>query len=152
MKRGFDSSTFPQVIGKTCKKSFFLWAQTLSISSNFIIFPQHDLLTHKCLLCSLALVCAREYSWTIHALAPFFPTPTSFDTTSTLTTLHPESNGYFSLFLQDYKPDQDLKLFSNSFKLTFQCMPHISVSGPSRMVFEHFWDCFHHENSMSGFL
>ncbi len=94
-------------------------AQALSTSSNSIPFPQHDLLIHKCLLCSLAFGYAREYFWATYALAPFFPTPTSFDTTSSLTTLYFESNGYFPFFLKDYELNQDLELSSNSFKLAF---------------------------------
>jgi hypothetical protein len=53
-------------------------------------------------------------------LAPFSLTPTFSDTTSALTALHLESNGYFSFFLEDYEPNQDLKLSSNSLKLAFQ--------------------------------
>jgi hypothetical protein len=85
-------------------------------------------------------------------LAPFFPTPTSFDTTLTLIALHPESNGYFLLLFGDYKPNKDLKLSSNSFKLTFQRMLHLSIGGLSRIVFEHLRDCFHPEDLASGFI
>jgi hypothetical protein len=35
--------------------------------------------------------------------------------------------------------------------LAFQRMPHLSTSGPSRMVFEHLWDYFHPEDSARGF-
>jgi hypothetical protein len=73
------------------------------------------------------------------------------DTTSTLTTLHFESDGYFPLFFKDYKPNQDFEIVSNSFKLVFQRMPHLSASGLSRMVFEHLWDYFHLEDLVSGF-
>jgi hypothetical protein len=34
-----------------------------------------------------------------------FPTPTSFNTTSTFTDLHIESNKYFPIFLEDYELD-----------------------------------------------
>jgi hypothetical protein len=84
-------------------------------------------------------------------LAPFFPTPTSSDTTSTLTALHPKSNGYFSLFLENYKPDQDLKFSFDYFKSAFQCMPHLSASGPFKMVFEHLQDYFHLKDLANGF-
>jgi hypothetical protein len=36
--------------------------------------------------------------------------------------------------------------------LTSQHMSHLSTSGFFGMVFEHFRDCFHFEDSMSGFL
>ncbi len=49
-----------------------------------------------------------EYFQATYALAPFFLAPTSSNTTSILTTLHLESNGYFLLFLEDYELDQDL--------------------------------------------
>jgi hypothetical protein len=76
----------------------------------------------------------------------------SFDTTTlVLTTLHFELNGYFPFFLEDYELDQDFEPFFDSFKLTFQHMPHLLASGPSRMVFEHIRDCFHPKNSTSGF-
>ncbi len=75
----------------------------------------------------------------------------SFDTTSVLITLHLKSNGYFPFFLKNYELDQDLKLSFNSFKLTFQCMPHLLTSGLFGMVFEHLQNHFHLENSMNGF-
>jgi len=53
---------FPASNRENLQEEFFLQAQTLSISLNFILFSQHDPLTHKCLLCSLALGRAREYS------------------------------------------------------------------------------------------
>jgi len=40
-----------------------------------------------------------------------------FDTTPALIALHPELYGYFLLFFEDYKPDQDLELSFDSFKL-----------------------------------
>ncbi len=125
--------------------------KVLLTNSNSIIFPQHDPPTHKRLFHSLTLGRAREYSQTIYVLAPFSLAPMSFNTTSTLTTLHFESNGYFPLFLEDYEPNQDLKFSSNFFKLVFQHMPQLSTSHLSRMVFEHLWDCFHPEDSVNGF-
>ncbi len=50
---------------------------------------------------------------------PFPPAPTSFDTTSARTTLHPKLDGYFPFFLENYELDQDLKFFFNSLKLAF---------------------------------
>jgi hypothetical protein len=85
---------------------------------------QHDPLAHKRLLYNLIFGHVGEYSRTTRTLAPFSPTPMSSDTTSTLTTLHSELNGYFLFFLEDYKPNQDLELSFNSFKLAFQRMPH----------------------------
>jgi hypothetical protein len=76
----------------------------------------------------------------------------SFDTTSTFITLHLESNGYFLLFLESYEPEQNLELFFDSFKLTLQRMPHLSISGPSRMICEHFQNCFHPKDLANGFL
>jgi hypothetical protein len=137
-------------LGKLAKR-FFLQAQVSSANSNSIPFPQHDPPTHKCFLCSLAFGHAWEYIQTTHALAPFSPTPTSSNTTSTFTTLHFKSDGYFSSFLDDYEPDQDLKLSFYSFKLAFQHMPHLLASGFLGMVFEHISDCFHLEDSTSGF-
>jgi hypothetical protein len=97
--------------------------------------PQHDPRIRKCILCNFIFKCAKEYFQVTHVLAPFTPSPTSFDTTSILITLHPKSNGHFPLFLKDYELDQNFKLSSNSFKLTFQHMLHLSASGPSMMVF-----------------
>jgi hypothetical protein len=85
-------------------------------------------------------------------LAPFFPAPTSFDTTLVFIALHPKSNGYFLFFLEDYELNQDLELSFDSFKLVFQCMPHLSTSGLSKMVFEHLWDCFYSEDSVIEFF
>jgi hypothetical protein len=66
---------------------------------------QHDPLAHKCLLHSLVFRCVGEYSQVAHALAPLFPTPTSFDTTLVFSTLHLQSNGFHLLFLKDYELD-----------------------------------------------
>jgi len=107
----------------------------LAASSNSMPFPQHDLPVHKCFLRNLVLGHAREYLKTTHALAPVFFAPTSFDTALAFTTLHPQSNCCFPLFLEDYEPDQDFKFFSNSFKLTFQHMLHLLVNGHFGMVF-----------------
>jgi hypothetical protein len=84
-------------------------------------------------------------------LAPFPPKPTSFNTALTLTTLHLNLDGYFPLFLENYELDQDFELSSDSFKLAFQRMPHLSISGPFGMVFEHLQDCFHPKDSTNGF-
>jgi hypothetical protein len=75
----------------------------------------------------------------------------SSNTTSALTALHPKLNGYFSLFFEDYKPDQDLELSSDFFKLAFQCMSYLLTSDPSQMIFEHLQDCLHPNDSTSGF-
>ncbi len=77
--------------------------------------------------------------------------PTSSNTTSTFTALHPKSNGYFLFFLEDYEPDQNIKFSSNYFKMAFQHMFHLSASGPSWMVFEHLWDYLHPKYSTNGF-
>jgi hypothetical protein len=118
----------------------------------FVHFPQHDPLAHKRLLCNLVIGCAREYSRTTCALAPLPPTSTSSNTTSVFTALHPKLDGYFLLFLKDYELNQNLELSYDYFKMAFQRMPHQSISGPSRMVFEHLQDCFHLEDSTSGFF
>jgi hypothetical protein len=76
----------------------------------------------------------------------------SFYTTSTFITLHLNLDGYFSLFLEYYKPNQNIELFFDSFKLTSECMPHLLASGPFGMVFEHLWNCFHPEDSTSWFF
>jgi hypothetical protein len=57
------------------------------------------------------------------------------NTTSTLIALQPESDGYFSLFFENYEVDQDLELSSNSFKLVVHHMLHLLTSGG--MVLEH---------------
>jgi hypothetical protein len=85
-------------------------------------------------------------------LAPFSLAPISFDTTLTLTPLHPNLENYFSLILEDYEPNQDLKLFFDSFKLAFQRMRHLLISGFFGMVFEHLQDYFHPKTLASGFL
>jgi len=104
------------------------------------------------LLYSLALGCAEEYFQATSILAPFFLTPMFFDTTSILTVVHLESNGYFLFFLKDYEPNQIFKLSSDSFKLAFQHKPHLLISGSSGMVFEYLQDCFHPKDSTNGFL
>jgi hypothetical protein len=80
-----------------------LQAQALAVSLSLMPFPQHNPLVRKRLLRSLVLGHVGEYFKTTHALAPFFNAPMSFNITLTFTTLHPKSNGYFLLFLEDYK-------------------------------------------------
>jgi hypothetical protein len=120
-------------------------------SLNSVPIPQHDPPTHKRLFCSLVFGRVGEYFKVNCALAPFSHAPTSFDTTTTFITQPFESNGYFPFFFKDYEPDQNLELSSNSFKLTFQCMPHLLASGHFGMVFEHLRIVFI-QNVASGFL
>jgi hypothetical protein len=84
-------------------------------------------------------------------LAPFFSTPTFSETPSTFTTLHSKSNNFFPLFLEDYEPNHNLELSFDSFKLTFQHMSNLSISGHFGMVFEHFYNYFHLEDYTNGF-
>jgi len=81
--------------------------------------PRHDLPAHKRLFHNLAFGCARKYFQVVYTLAPFSPTPTSFDTTLVLFALHLESDGFLPLFLKNYELDQYLKLSSDFFKLAF---------------------------------
>jgi hypothetical protein len=83
----------------------------LAASSSLVPFLEHDPPTHKCFFHNLILGHAREYFKTIHALAPFSPSPTSSNTTLTFIALYPDSDGYFSFFLKNYKPNQNLELF-----------------------------------------
>jgi hypothetical protein len=101
-----------------------------------VLLPRHDPPTHKRLLCSLVFRRVKEYFKGTCTLAPFSLSPTSFNTTSTLTALHLQSHGYFPFFLEDYKLDQNLEISSISFKLAFQRMPHLLASAFG-MVFEH---------------
>jgi hypothetical protein len=135
-KYKFHSMFFSKRLGKLAGKVFF-GTPSFNGKFEFNACSQHDSLVHKCFLCSLILKCAWEYFRATHAFTPFSPTPMSFNTTSTFTTLHNELDGYFLFFLKDYDLNQNFKFFSNSFKLTFQCMPHLLASGFSRMVFEH---------------
>jgi hypothetical protein len=96
-------------------------------------FIQHDPPTHNCLFCSLVLGRVGEYFRIACALAPFLFTPTSFDTTSILMTLHPQM--VFLVFLEDFEPYRDFELSFDSFKLAFQCMPNLSTSGLFRIIF-----------------
>ncbi len=81
-------------------EEFILRAQVFVANSNSMPLPQHDPPTHKHLFHSLILEHATKYFRIVHALALFFLTPTSFNTTLALTALHPKSNGYFPLFLE----------------------------------------------------
>jgi hypothetical protein len=85
-------------------------------------------------------------------LAPFSHALLSSNTTSTLTTLHFESNDFFLFFLENYEPNQAFELSFDFFKLAFQHMPHLSTSGHFGMVFEHLQNCFHLYDSTNGFL
>jgi hypothetical protein len=62
------------------------------------------------------------------------------------------SNGYFPFFLKDYKPNQNLNLSFNFFKLTFQHMLHLLANGYYGMVFEHLQDYFHLEDLANDYL
>jgi hypothetical protein len=78
--------------------------------------------------------------------------PTSSNTILVLNAQHLKLDGYFPLFFKDYELDQNFELSFSSFKLMFQCMLHLSASRPSGMVFKHLQNCFHLEDSVSGFL
>jgi len=86
-------------------------------SLNLVLLPRHDFLTHKCIIHSLVLGRATEYSQVVNALAPLFHAPTSFNTILVFFVLYPQSYGFFPLFLEDYKLDQDLELSFYFFKL-----------------------------------
>jgi len=75
----------------------------------------------------------------------------SSNTNSTFTTLHFESNGYFSFLLKDYNLNQEINISCNSFKLTFQRISHLSNIGIFGMVFEHLRDYFHPKSLECGF-
>jgi hypothetical protein len=89
------------------------------------------------MFCNLALGRAGEYFQAACVLAPFFLAPTFSNITLALITLHHESNGYLLLCLENYELDKDFELSSDSFKMAFQRMLHLSASGHSGMVFEH---------------
>ncbi len=71
------------------QEEFFFQAQVLLVSLSSIPFPQHDLPIHKRPFRNLAIGHAAEYFRAARVLAPFSLTPTSSNTTSALTTLHP---------------------------------------------------------------
>ncbi len=58
----------------------------------------------------------------------------------------------FFIFLKRLRGTLGLWTFFWSFKLVLQLMLHLLANDPSRMVFEHFRDCFHSEDSANGFL
>jgi hypothetical protein len=111
-------------------------------SLSLVPFPQHGLLALKHFVRRLIIGHVGEHFKVICTLAPFSPTPMSFGTTSILIALCLDSYGYFLLILNNYEPDQNFKLSFKSFKLAFQCMPHLLANGLSKMVFEHFRDYF----------
>jgi hypothetical protein len=109
---------------------FFLRAQVLATNLSSMPRAQHDRLIHKRLFHNLVFKCSGEYFQTTSVLASFSLAPTSFDTILTFIVLHPKTNSFFLFFLENYEPNQDLKLSSYYFKLTFQHMPNLSISGP----------------------
>jgi hypothetical protein len=74
-------------------------------------FPQHDLLAHKCLFCNLILGHVGEYFRVICILTRFFHAPMSFNTTLIIPVIHPKSDDYFFIFLENYKLIQNLEFF-----------------------------------------
>jgi hypothetical protein len=88
---------FHKILGKLVGR-IFLKAQGLATSSSSIPFSQHDPPTHKHLLHNFAFRHVGEYFQATRALAPFSSSSTSFNTTSTFITLHPEADGYFVFF------------------------------------------------------
>jgi len=96
------------------QEEFFLQSQDFATSLSLVSLPQHDPIILKHLPHNLVLEFAGECFQTTHVLAPLSLAPTSFDTTSTFIVLHLESNGYFPLFLENYKLDHGLELSFNS--------------------------------------
>jgi hypothetical protein len=64
---------FSKRLQKPIKKK--LQAQALVAILSLILFPQHDLLTHKCLLHNLTLGHVREHSQAARVLTPFISHP-----------------------------------------------------------------------------
>jgi len=130
-KRKFNSSVFNMWLGKFVKR-IFLQAQTLLANLSFILSPQHDRPTHKCLF----------YSSYIHRKGIFLGSlcfGTIFSCTHILQ--HHLNSHHITpqikwLFLfKEYKLNQDLELSFDSFKLVFQHMLHLSTNGSYGMVF-----------------
>jgi hypothetical protein len=66
--------------------------------------PQHNPLIHKKrLLHNLTFKRVGEYFGTTHALTPLSLVPTSFETTLVLSILHPQSNDFLPLLLEDFE-------------------------------------------------
>jgi hypothetical protein len=81
----------------------------------------------------------RQFVFGHHFLPhPHLPTPPQLSVHYT-----PNIKWLLPNFLQKYKPEQDLELSSDSFKLAFQCIPHLLASGPFGMVFKYPQDYFH---------
>jgi hypothetical protein len=54
--------------------------------------------------------------------------------------------------MENHEFNQNLELFSNSFKLTFNCLPCLSVNGQFSIMFEHLHDYFHPKDFSSCFF
>jgi hypothetical protein len=72
---------------------------------NLVTPPQRNLPIHKCFLRNLVLIGVKGYSRAFQVLAPLSFAPMSSTTTSTLITLHLESNNYLPFFLENYEPN-----------------------------------------------
>jgi len=86
----------------------------------------------------LALRRAKKYAHVVRALAPLALTSTSSKIVSTLQVFHPSIS--FSLCphsLIDFQPNGNLELSLDFLKLAFLRMSHLSLKGPSNMVFKH---------------
>jgi hypothetical protein len=80
----------------------------------------------------------EEFTHASKALAPLAPTLASLEMVSALLALHPSDiDSIYLDFLLDFKPDLDLELFVDFFRLIFLCMFCLLASGPFGMVFKH---------------
>ncbi len=80
----------------------------------------------------------EEFTHPAKALAPLAPTLASLEIVSALLALHPSDiDSICSDSLLDFKPDLDLELFVDFFRLIFLCMFCLLASGPFGVVFKH---------------
>jgi len=102
---------------------------------------------------NLALQCIKEFMNLINVFAPLAPTLSSSKIVSTLLVLHsPNIDSPYLDSLLNFQPNSNLKLFVDSFKLTFLHMFHLSDGGPFGMVLEHLQKYFDPKDSTSGFI
>jgi hypothetical protein len=138
-------------VGANASGNFVLRYGHITIFAWFWFYPYG---TSSCRLgWNLALGRTRKFARATMAFVPFTATMTSSKTVSALLALHSlDTNSPYSDSLLDFQLYSNLELFMDSFRLTFLCMFHLLVGGPSSIVFKHLQDFFNPKDLASGFI
>jgi hypothetical protein len=105
-----------------------------------------------CFCQCLILKRANEYSHVVRAFQPMMPTIPLEDTIATSHQLHPPPLNLIFPSIFYYQPKHIFVLDKTMFTQSLTIIPHLTLNGLSRMVYEHLLWCFIPKDPSSKFL